>query len=338
MRTPGCTPEREKAGQRIEPGYAHKMDLIGFGALNVDLIYKVPDDAFNEIEAGSEMSGTSTEGKRALELVRNFGQFRAQSGGGSAANTAFALSRMGFRTGFIGKTGTDSDGQFLLDSLGEVDRGGIRRGGRTGISIILLGDGGERTCILFPNCNDTFSYDEVDPDYAANTRIIHITSFLGSTPFNAQMRLIQNLPDDVRLTFDPGMPYVNRGLEQILTFLSRSWVVFLTKAEVELLTGQRYEEGCRSILDFGPELVICKLGSMGSHIFSRDEEFEIPAQEADVVDTTGAGDVFAAGFLAGLLLGWPLRDCTSLASRAAAVSVTGYGRQRYPEALYELTP
>jgi len=77
-------------------------------------------------------------------------------------------------------------------------------------------------------------------------------------------------------------------------------------------------------------MVLCKRGEKGVYFLSRDEEFELPAQSVDVRDNTGAGDVFDAGFLAGLRMGRPLRESASFATRIAAKSLTGYGRTRYP--------
>ena len=85
------------------------------------------------------------------------------------------------------------------------------------------------------------------------------------------------------------------------------------------------------LLDAGPELVVCKKGQLGSHIFKTSVDFEIPAERVEVVDRTGAGDVYDAGFLAGLLLELPLDRCAALATKVAARSITGYGRDRYPD-------
>jgi ribokinase len=83
-------------------------------------------------------------------------------------------------------------------------------------------------------------------------------------------------------------------------------------------------------MEIGPSIVVCKKGRQGSHIFTGEEDFEVPAIEVEVVDNTGAGDVYNAGFLAGLFLGKSLEESAHFATKVAAKSVTGYGRDCYP--------
>jgi len=242
-----------------------------------------------------------------------------------------ALSRMGFGTGYIGKVGEDEEGRFLLDALEAVDRTGVRRAGRTGVCIVLLDELGERSNVIFPNANDTLSYDDVDPTYAQDARFLHLTSFVGDIPFHVQQRLVSELPGSVRLSFDPGELYARRGLEALRSILQRTEVLFATAREIEGMTGEPHSSGVRELLAYGPLVVVCKLGAEGACLSTRAETFCVPPEPTDVVDSTGAGDVFAAGFLAGLLLDRPLRACARFAARAAARSISGYGRARYPD-------
>jgi sugar/nucleoside kinase (ribokinase family) len=89
-------------------------------------------------------------------------------------------------------------------------------------------------------------------------------------------------------------------------------------------------DGTHEILTYGPSIVVCKLGKAGSHILSNDEEFNVPAMDVKAIDKTGAGDVYAAGFIGGLIKGLPLTQCAHLANKAAAQSITGWGREHYP--------
>jgi len=98
-----------------------------------------------------------------------------------------------------------------------------------------------------------------------------------------------------------------------------------------MLTGQDYRNGLRKLSRFGIKIFVCTLGEKGSYILSEEEELQVPAEKVEVVDTTGAGDVYAAGFLAGLLKGFSLSDSAKLATKMACESIRGYGRQRYPD-------
>ena len=307
---------------------------IGFGALNLDLIYEVPRELlvrFPGLEPGGEIFGAPSAFDPTMEFLSLHGRLRSRSGGGSAANTMVALSRMGFDVGYTGKVGGDEEGCFLLEALESVDRTGIRRGERTGVCVVLLDEFGERSNIVFPNANDTLSYDEIDPVYAQDTRILHLTSFAGDAPFHAQRKLVSKLPESVRFSFDPGELYARRGLRALMPILKRTEILFATGREVERMTGEFHAQGVRILLTCGPRVVVCKLGAEGAYLATGEEEFSVPSEPTDVVDSTGAGDVFAAGFLAGLLLNRPLRACAQFAAKAAARSVSGYGRERYPD-------
>jgi ribokinase len=83
-------------------------------------------------------------------------------------------------------------------------------------------------------------------------------------------------------------------------------------------------------MEIGPSILVCKKGSQGSHLFSEAGDFQVPVVQAEVMDNTGAGDVYNAGFLAGFFLGSSLEGCAHFAARVAAKSVTGYGRDCYP--------
>ena len=117
-----------------------------------------------------------------------------------------------------------------------------------------------------------------------------------------QQQLLQLLPDRVSVTFDPGELYCALGLDNMLPILAAP--LFLsTERELRMLTGKAdfLAEPRPEILETGCRIVALKLGSRGSIVISRDEFVYAPARAILTVDTTGAGDVYAAGFVAGLL-------------------------------------
>jgi sugar/nucleoside kinase (ribokinase family) len=89
-------------------------------------------------------------------------------------------------------------------------------------------------------------------------------------------------------------------------------------------------DGADSLMEMGPSILVCKKGNKGSHVFSKEKDFGVPAIPVEVVDNTGAGDVYNAGFIAGQFLGKSLEESALFATKVAAKSVTGYGRDRYP--------
>jgi ribokinase len=307
------------------------MDVIGIGALNLDLFYEVPslEIAGKRFEAGSETMDDGTLFARvskelpAMKLV-------ARSGGGSAANTVVALSRLGYSTGFLGVAGKDEGGKFVLSSMKGVDVSRVKKARRTGQCISLL-SGGERSLLAIPYANDLFAFAPDDIGYLSSARIVHLSSFSSDSALLMQKQVLDLLDEDVFVSFAPGEKYARRGLKQIGDIIGRSRFVFLNQREVRQLTGLPPEEGCRTLLDLGAKVIACTMGGEGSMIITRNSELQVPAKRAMVVDTTGAGDVYAAGFLAGYLDGATLEACGEIASAAAALSVSAYGRDGYPD-------
>jgi len=314
-------------------------DVIGIGALNLDLLYEVADLAALRkqgwpLHGGREQSLTPVEFQQLLEELESQGTLRFRSGGGSAANTIVALARMGFQTGFAGRVGADDAGAFILSEMKGVDLAQVKAGDATGICLVVLDSRRDRALVVQPNANDDLAFEDLNIPYLSDARYLHLSAFVGDAPFDAQRRLMEVLPAGVKVSLDPGELYAQRGMEEVLPLIERSSILFATDHEICTLMGaDDYKAGCKEIASHGPEMVVCKRGEHGAYLFSREGEAEFrPQGETEVVDNTGAGDVYDAGFLAGLLLKRPLQDCLALAHAMAAKSLGGYGRQRYPNA------
>jgi ribokinase len=306
------------------------MDVVGLGALNVDLIYEV-DPTFFGLELGRERVGSYHEFEDLLNSLKNKARLRIKDGGGSAANTVYALAKMGFSCGYLGKVGKDGEGDFLLEGLMRVgvDTEKIKREGKSGLCVVLLGKGKDRSIIILPHANNTLCYSDLDSEYVDEAEFLHMSSFLGDVPFRTQKRIARETR--AKISFDPGEPHASKGIEELIPILDHTFVLFPTSNEVEILTHQDYKEGCKELLKLGIEVIACKLGERGSYILCQEEELEIPSQRGRIVDTTGAGDVYAAGFLAGLLKKLSLAECARLATLAASQSIRGLGRKTYPD-------
>jgi len=314
---------------------AELFDAIGFGALNLDLIYRASDATMERIgvRAGGEIAHRDDSPEPLLAILDAEAVLLSRSGGGSAANAMVALGRTGYRVGYVGIVGEDPEGGFLLEGLEGVCIDGVRRRGRSGVCVTLVDStSGERTLIVYPGANDTLGKEDVDRDLVARARYLHLTSFAGDAPFEAQKRLLAALPGRVKVSFDPGMLYATRGVDPLRPVIRRSAVIFPSREEVEMMTGEPWEPGCQRLRELGAGVVACTLGAEGSYILSEDGAIRAPAPRVDAVDTTGAGDVYAAGFMAGLIAERSLAECAALATEWAALSVTGVGRDDYPDA------
>jgi ribokinase len=308
---------------------------IGLGAMNWDLIYELPDfrvlrDLDISMTLGEEIHLESGMLDPLLALLGRHGEKKAESGGGQAANTIYALARMGFKTMLMGKVGEDEWGDLILKGLSGIDMKNIIREGRSGICISILTPEGERSMIAFPNVNDTLDVKDIDITAFDDCRFLHLTSFAGSCPLQAQIELVKSLKQGPLISFDPGNLYAQAGLNSILPIVKRTYCLFATDNELERITGLHHQRAATQMLDLGVQMVICKQGAKGAYLVDRQRRLDFPAMEVEVKDVTGAGDCFAAGFLAGLIMGVDLESCGLLGTHAAASCITGYGRESYP--------
>ena len=287
-----------------------KFDVIGFGALNVDILFKV------ERLAGAE--------------EESFIEDYTESCGGSAANTMVGLARLGCRVGFIGKVADDREGKLQLDSFKtegvNTDGVTVASKGKSGAVMGFVDRKGARALYINSGVNDNIEPREIKWEYVSQTNFLHLSSFVGEKSFRAQKKLLGSLPDDVKVSFDPGSVYAQKGFAAIEPIIRSSYVMMPNAIELELLTGEtEIPKGAAQLINMGVQIVAVKLGEKGCYVTNGQEKKTIQPYKVKAVDTTGAGDAFNAGFLYGLLHDKPLTECGRIGNYVAAQSVTKMG-------------
>ncbi len=307
---------------------AINVDVIGFGALNVDKLYKVGHIA--EIDGESFIKGEE------------------ESPGGSAANTIIGLSKLGCSTSYIGKVADDEEGDLLeynlmindvyLTNLIYADEG------NSGKVLGFVSDAGDRALYVDPGVNDEIRIDEINPLNVNACKILHYTSFVGDS-FYAQKELLKTIGDDIVLSFDPGMIYVKKGVEELKEILERTNILLINESELKILFEDYYKEKLNlsddaelsfrdlavHVRDDGIDTVVVKRGSDGAYAINKnDEEVKIPAFECEAIDTTAAGDSFNSGFLYSYLKGYYLAKSCIIANWVASKSVQDIGISGLP--------
>ncbi|MCL5122897.1 MAG: carbohydrate kinase family protein [Deltaproteobacteria bacterium] len=319
-----------------------KFDCIGFGSINIDEFWETSPEFLELIGLlpGEEVVRDVSWFNEYYPTLSRLGTLRAIGPGGSAANTIAALRKMGFSTGFFGSVGDDIHGKMDLEELGSNNHLRIKHIDLpSGRCLALLNNEDhlrDRSLVILPNANDLVQMVTTDLSYFCNSSWIHFTSFVSEGPLKSQKELIKNLPHGVNVCFDPGLVYCRLGLSALEPIIARSNILFLTAQELTVLMGpDSVENSVSRLFSFGVNTVIVKLGSKGLKAFrSSDTWFQAAAYTHRVVDTTGAGDVAAAGILAGQILSLPMADCLALAANASARSIQGYGRSMYPDREY----
>ena len=287
-----------------------KLDAIGFGALNVDKLFKV-----NRIAAAEEESFVASH---------------SEACGGSAANTIVALARLGCKVGFIGKVASDAEGRILLEDFRKesVDTRAVTVAttGRSGKVMGFVGRRGERALYVDPGVNDAIKLAEINNEYASNTKFLHLSSFVGKQSIETQKKLVEKLPKKVKVSFDPGALYARIGFAKLKSIIDKTSVMMPNAGELASLTGKTdYKVGARMLIDEGVEALAVKLGSKGCYVTDKEESYLVEPFKVKVVDTTGAGDAFDAGFIYGLLSGKNINEAGKIGNFVASRSITAMG-------------
>ncbi|MDF1558354.1 MAG: carbohydrate kinase family protein [ANME-2 cluster archaeon] len=286
---------------------SHKTpQVIGFGALNLDKIFYV-DRIVKPDEEGF------------ISSVENHP-------GGSGANTMVGLSRLGIEVGYIGKVANDEAGKLLQDDLASegVNTSGVAASsGRSGACLIMVDGRGDRGILVDPGVNDTITAADIDLEMINNVDLVHFTSFVcrgSDTSFETQKQVATCTNAD--LSLDPGTLYAERGMEALMEFISQSRVVLPSDHELKLMTGcLDVSDGADMLIDAGAKWVAVKMGSRGCYVTDGTSGIHIPAQNVKVVDTTGAGDAFNAGFLFGMLEEEDIETCGKIGNIVASISI-----------------
>ena len=231
---------------------------------------------------------------------------------GTAAGTSVDLAKLGIETVVLGAIGDDELGELLVQML---DRHGVdttrlvrKQDDRTSVSILLIGDDGERQVVVrLPGANSHLSLDDVDFDAIAEADLLHVggVDVLGTfagAPLREVMAFARS--HGVPTSLDVLGPCDERIAERLAPAL-RDADYFLPNADQ--LTGMtgcsEPAEAAAALRRLGVGCVVATLGADGSLVSSDRGEAFLPAFDVPVVDTTGCGDAFAAGFIVGVLSG-----------------------------------
>jgi sugar/nucleoside kinase (ribokinase family) len=262
-----------------------------------------------------------------------------------------ACARLGLKSGFIGVVGDDDFGKLLIERLREdgVDTAYLRvkRGYTTGTAFVMYYSSGLRRFIfhLRHAAAGQLSPEDLDPSYLSETKVIHVMGSslaVSESSRDACYKAVQAVKDAGGIvSFDPNLRPELLDTDAIKDLcepmLKASDIVMPSLSEAEMLAGVKDPiEAARRLLKFGPKTIAVKLGDRGSVAATRDEVFWEPAFEVDELDPTGAGDVYDAAFIFGLLNNWPLRRIVRFANAAGAIKVTRFGPMEGPSSHLEV--
>ena len=313
-----------------------KYSVYGMGNALVDKEFEVDEQFFtnHNIEKGLMTLVAHEQQQELLKVLSDKFGIKKRAGGGSAANTLYALSQFGGSAYFSCKVANDEPGDFYLSELGdhniETDKQTQGDEGTTGRCLVMISPDAERTMHTYLGVSETVSPAEIDHDAVRQSEYIYIEGYLVTSP--SAMAAITELKQyaethniKTALTFsDPSM--VEYFRDNVIEVLGNGVdLLFCNEEEALLWSGKdNIEEACDMMKAKAQQFAITR-GPKGALLFDGENFITIAAHDVEAIDTNGAGDMFAGAFLYGLTNGMDFETAGKLASLASANVVSRFG-------------
>ncbi|HEY6420668.1 MAG TPA: sugar kinase [Candidatus Binataceae bacterium] len=252
---------------------------------------------------------------------------------GSSAGCAVGLAKLGVSVATVGAVGRDALGDVLLralNSYGVDTRHVVRKAdAQTSASILPIRPNGDRPALHAIGANPLFTIDEVPWPLIESAKHLHLggNDVMRGLGRDGAAQILRRAREHGATTT---MDILSEGSPKLLAILAPCLPIvdwFMPNAEqaCRLTEAGSAEDAARRLLERGARGVVLTMGGDGSMLMTRDAKLHLAAHAIDVVDTSGCGDAYCAGFIRGLLLGWIPAECMRLANAAAALVATGLG-------------
>ncbi|HKL71251.1 MAG TPA: adenosine kinase [Marinilabiliaceae bacterium] len=297
--------------------------VLGMGNALVDVLMQIENDEVLQelnLPKGSMQLVNKEMAAEVYDKAGKKGSIKAS--GGSAANTIHALASLGIKTGFIGKVGRDEWGNFFKNDM-EISN----------INTLLMesdSESGRAMALISPDSERTFA-TFLGAAVELNAQDLVENSFIGYHYFHIEGYLVQNrdlIEEALKLAHKNGLKIsldlasfnvVEENLDFLHSMVSKYVdILFANKEEARSFTGGLEGEAALNWMSELSEIVILKQGVQGSMLKHNNQIIKISPVKVDALDTTGAGDLYAAGFIYGLLHSLPLHKCGEIGSYLSA--------------------
>lgn len=308
------------------------LDVVGVGNALVDVVTNV-DDAFIATHGLSKGGMTLVDAARADALYKAMPPAR-ESSGGSGANTIAALASLGAKAGFIGRIGKDEMGDVFAHDIraqGVTFKADVRDDAQpTGSCLIVVTPDAERTMNTSLAANVNFSSADLSKELLQSAKVVYLEGYLFDQPaakaaFLQAASWAREAGREVALTLSDSF-CVQRHLEDFRKLVKQVDILFANEHEITALYGTSDFDAAAKMAAAEVKLAVLTQSAKGATIVRGEERVAIAAEKvAKVVDLTGAGDAFAAGFLYGYTRNMPLAESGRMAALCAAEVIGHYG-------------
>ena len=296
--------------------------ILGIGSALVDILSQIPNEQVLKELNLPKGSMTYVDAKTSVEIGNKLAYLGNQmASGGSAANTMSGLAQLGVEAGFLSKIGEDEIGRFFEKQMTESHVKPLMLKSETpsGRVQALVTADGERTFATCLGAAAEMCADDIKPELFQGWDIFYVEGYLVANPTMLKKAIETAKAQGMTIAIDLASYNVVEESHDFLLDLVNNYVdiVFANEKEAFAFTGMEPKAAVNYIAE-RCDIAVVKVGAKGAFVKRGNEIVTILPMKADVVDTTGAGDMWAAGFLAGLVKGENLQKCGMMGAIVAA--------------------
>ncbi|MEM4263335.1 MAG: carbohydrate kinase family protein [Candidatus Woesearchaeota archaeon] len=275
------------------------LDIITIGSASVDIFISSKSKSIELLRHNRHEEVCMPIGGKILI------DYMHQDTGGGGTNTAVAFSRLGFKTAWLGKIGSDINSKHILEQMKKEKVkfiGKTEHGKSTGFSIIIIGIEKDRTILSYKGINDELSEHDIDFK-KLNAKWIYMGSMLGKS-FDTCEKIAEFAKKKrIPIAFNPSIYLAQKGTKGLQKIISACKLLILNKEEAQAITGKKKEiNTLLKELQKNIPIVVITDGARGAYAYDGITKYTLNPRKIKVIETTGAGDSFASGFLAGIIL------------------------------------
>lgn len=310
-----------------------ELDVVGIGNAIVDVLVQT-DDAFLQ-QQGLQKGGMALIDEQQAEVLYNASGPGLETSGGSVANTMVGIAQLGGQVGFIGRVRDDQLGSIFSHDIRAVgarfDTPAATSGATTARCLIYVTPDAERTMCTFLGASTQLEPDDLDLSMVKQTKVLYLEGYLWDSPaakraFIAAAEACKNAGGQVALSLSDGF-CVDRHRDSFLELVNGHVdVLFANESEIKSLYSTDDFDAALAQVKGCCSVAALTRGEQGSVVLSGDQRWDIASYAlGDLIDTTGAGDLYAGGFLHGYTQGLALETCGQIGSICAGQVVTQLG-------------
>lgn len=288
-----------------------KNEILGIGAPILDHLLYVSEEYLDKLP-GEKWGMEVVDFQSMVKIIEGSGCIPKQVAGGSCANAIKGLAQLGYQCAVTGKIGQDSIGEKVKEHMQDlnINTSYLYSTTPTAHVACLVTPDGKRTLRCYMGACSEMTPNDLNPELFIDVKLVHFEGYTLLCPGLTHRGMELAKKAGAKISFDMGSFEMVKNFKDLILTLLEDYVdvVFANKDEIHALVNNGPEQGCRQLSELC-EVAVVMLGEEGALVGHENLVQAYPTVPVEPIDTTGAGDLFASGFLHGYLSGLPYSEC-----------------------------